>query len=194
MKADEAPKANSGAVPSTIPLLARFIATGGFCGYIPWASGTWGSAAGAAIYYMVPGFERAGVIAAAITVTLVVGAYTASIVARLEGNRLSRTAEVTKDFFQPHHGDVVDPSIVVIDEILGMWVTLAFLPKTFFALCCAFVLFRIFDIVKPFPARQLEHLPRGWGIMLDDVIAGIYANLGTRILLAMASGMFPLTT
>jgi phosphatidylglycerophosphatase A len=71
-----------------------------------------------------------------------------------------------------------DPQIVVVDEVLGQWIALAgarsLTPVTYLA---AFALFRLFDIWKPWPVRQLEALPAGWGINADDVMAGVYAAL-----------------
>jgi phosphatidylglycerophosphatase A len=77
-----------------------------------------------------------------------------------------------------------DPSEVVIDEVMGMAVTLAFMPLTAKAIWIGFFLFRLFDILKPFPARHSENLPGGWGIVMDDVVAGIYANVSLRIILS----------
>ena len=69
-----------------------------------------------------------------------------------------------------------DPGMVVIDEVLGQWLTLAGAAVwNWKAYLAAFQLFRLFDITKPFPARQLESLPEGWGIVFDDVAAGLYA-------------------
>ncbi len=76
-----------------------------------------------------------------------------------------------------------DPSHVVIDEVMGMAVSIAFLPWTFATIAAGFVLFRIFDITKPFPARRSEKLPGGWGIVMDDVVAGIYANIVLRLVM-----------
>jgi phosphatidylglycerophosphatase A len=72
---------------------------------------------------------------------------------------------------------VEDPGVVVIDEVVGQWVTLLFLPFTPAVAAAGFVLFRVLDVFKPWPARQLESLPGGWGIMGDDLMAGIYGNL-----------------
>jgi phosphatidylglycerophosphatase A len=84
-----------------------------------------------------------------------------------------------------------DPSIVVIDEVVGMWISLLAIPMGISAAILAFLFFRTFDILKPFPARQMEHLPGGWGIMMDDVVAGIYANIATRLLLLALHIPFP---
>ena len=78
---------------------------------------------------------------------------------------------------------IEDPGIVVVDEVVGMWTTLLFLPLTPTTAVAGFLLFRILDVFKPYPARQFESLPGGWGIMSDDVMAGIYANLLLRIAL-----------
>jgi phosphatidylglycerophosphatase A len=67
-----------------------------------------------------------------------------------------------------------------VDEVVGMWLSLLFLPFTPTTAAVAFVLFRVLDVFKPYPARQFEALPGGWGIMTDDVMAGIYANLLLR--------------
>ena len=71
--------------------------------------------------------------------------------------------------------DAKDPGIIVIDEVAGMVVSVLFLPRTIPVLVTAFLLFRLFDIWKPFPARQLQELQGGLGVMLDDLIAGAYA-------------------
>jgi phosphatidylglycerophosphatase A len=69
---------------------------------------------------------------------------------------------------------------MVWDEVIGMWATLAFLPLTPWTAAAGFFVFRIMDILKPYPARDLERLPDGWGIMADDLMAGIYGNLLLR--------------
>jgi phosphatidylglycerophosphatase A len=78
---------------------------------------------------------------------------------------------------------VEDPSQVVIDEVAGFLTAMAFLPPTWSALTLGFFLFRLFDIWKPFPARQMERLPGGLGIVMDDVVAGLYTILGARMIL-----------
>jgi phosphatidylglycerophosphatase A len=75
-----------------------------------------------------------------------------------------------------------DPQFVVIDEVSGQWIALLFSPFDWRHALIALILFRLFDITKPFPVRQLENLPEGWGIVLDDVGAGLYA-LGVASLL-----------
>ena len=75
-----------------------------------------------------------------------------------------------------------DPQFVVIDEVAGVWITLLFCPPDWIHGLICLILFRLFDITKPFPVRQLEQLPEGWGIVFDDVAAGLYA-LGVASLL-----------
>ena len=75
-----------------------------------------------------------------------------------------------------------DPGHVVIDEVAGQWIALIHARADWPHLIAAFLLFRICDIVKPWPARQLENLPAGWGIVLDDVAAGVYALLLMQLL------------
>jgi phosphatidylglycerophosphatase A len=76
-----------------------------------------------------------------------------------------------------------DPAEVTIDEVLGMWISLLLLPKKIFIVIAAFFIFRFFDIIKPFPARKFDAMHGGLGIMMDDVIAGIYANIILQIAL-----------
>ena len=72
---------------------------------------------------------------------------------------------------------IKDPGCIVIDEVVGMMITLVFIPWTWKTALAGFILFRVFDIVKPFPVRWFQdHFPAGWGVMLDDVVAGIMAN------------------
>jgi phosphatidylglycerophosphatase A len=75
-----------------------------------------------------------------------------------------------------------DPGIIVIDEMVGQWCALLFLPFTIPIFIASFFLFRAFDIIKPFPARKSEDLKGGAGIMIDDIIAGIYANIILQII------------
>jgi phosphatidylglycerophosphatase A len=168
----------------------KLVATGFFTGYIPWASGTFGSLVGVLIY-LVPGAESPVVLLAMIVAGFAAGVVTAGRVARVEGHHLSRSAAFAKATFQPGEHNTVDPSIVVIDEIVGMWISLLLLPKTPAVIFASFIAFRVMDIAKPEPARRLERVPNGWGIMLDDVVAGIYANLVIRVLSKGAQLMFP---
>lgn len=130
----------------------KFIGSGFFTGYFPVASGTVGSLA-AIVIYLIPGFEQLFVIIPATLVIIFYGIYIG-----------------TK--FEAEYGK--DPAQCTIDEVAGTWISLIALPKTFGIIIAAFFLWRILDIIKPLPARNLERLKGGLGIMIDDVISGIY--------------------
>lgn len=149
--------------------LAVFVASAGYSGFFPLAPGTVGSAVGLLVVGALRLWAPLWGDGAAIVLTLVAGIWAAGVTERA----LQRT----------------DPGPVVIDEVLGMLVTLAFLPVGISGAIAGFVLFRIFDVLKPFPANRAEHLAGGWGIMLDDAIAGIYAYVTLRVLLYAAPGL-----
>jgi phosphatidylglycerophosphatase A len=78
-----------------------------------------------------------------------------------------------------------DSGLIVIDEMVGVLVTLLFIPWGIKSVVVGFFLFRLMDIVKPFPIRRLERsLPGGWGVVGDDVLAGVYANVALRVVMA----------
>ena len=97
------------------------------------------------------------------TLALLVTLATVTLVGIWAGSRVERAI------------DAKDPGIIVIDEVAGMLVSVLFLPRTIPVLVTAFLLFRLFDIWKPFPARQLQEMHGGVGVMLDDLISGAYA-------------------
>ena len=125
----------------------------GGAGYSPLAPGTVGSFVALLGLWLIP-FTRAALIAAVVVVTLV-GIWAGSRVERVFG--------------------VKDPGIIVIDEVAGMFVSVLLLPRTLPVLISAFLLFRLFDVWKPFPAGRSQELGGGLGVMLDDLIAGAYA-------------------
>jgi len=143
--------------------LAVFIATVGYCGYFPIAPGTVGSAAGLVVYLLVWWTRSPIVEVALIAATFAAGTWAATHAERYFGG--------------------IDPGPVVIDEVLGMLITLAFIPVGLTGALIGFVLFRIFDVIKPFPARRFEALHGGLGVMADDAMAAIYANLALRLVL-----------
>ena len=163
-----------------LPFFTRCIATGLFSGYIPWAPGTWGSLVGLLIYCL-PGAERSPILIILILIGFAAGVLTSRTVAAAVGHQLNVGAARAKSLFGPGGHGAPDPSIVVIDEIVGMWISLLLLPKTIPSVLIAFIAFRVFDILKPPPARHAERIPNGWGIMLDDVVAGVYSNLTVRL-------------
>jgi phosphatidylglycerophosphatase A len=137
--------------------LGVFIATCAHVGYAPVAPGTFGSAVGLVVYYLVRRQASTAVELGAIAVILVVGLWSAT------------EAE--------HHFGGIDPRPVVIDEVIGMLITLALHPVNVTGAIVGFFIFRVLDVVKPWPARRLELLPGGFGVVLDDVMAGVYGNL-----------------
>jgi phosphatidylglycerophosphatase A len=153
----------SAARPSrALDFCARLVATGFFSGLSPFAPGTAGSAVGLLLFFPLSWaspWVQIGICSA----LFFVGVFAAGHVARRVG--------------------LEDPGIVVVDEVLGMWLSILGLPFTPVVAVLGFLLFRILDVVKPYPAASLEHLPGGWGIMADDVAAGLYANLLLRVLL-----------
>ncbi|MBZ5625968.1 MAG: phosphatidylglycerophosphatase A [Acidobacteriia bacterium] len=140
--------------------IANLISTWFGCGYAPFAPGTAGSAAGLAIAIVL--HQYAGFAGWQFALLAALAFYPAVWVAGITADAVQRK----------------DPSIVVVDEVIGQWITLAGARRfNWQSYLAAFVLFRLFDIWKPPPARQLEALPGGWGINADDVMAGVYAAL-----------------
>lgn len=141
--------------------LARVIATVGGLGYAPVAPGTFGSLAAVLAFLCFPPYLPPFWFTAALLALALIAVWAAQRLATAGNNS--------------------DPSEVIIDEVIGMAVTLAFLPLNAVTIWAGFALFRLFDIVKPYPVRQVEKLHGGWGIVLDDALAGVYANLVLRV-------------
>jgi phosphatidylglycerophosphatase A len=139
----------------------RFLASGGYIGYIPFASGTFGSIEGVLLGWFLFGFvTQRSLFAAGILFALLFGA-------------ACWIADRAEQAFAEH-----DSSRIVIDEILGMAAAMFLIPMRWPWIAAAFGLFRLFDIVKPWPASLIDRRMRGGkGVMLDDLAAGIYANL-----------------
>jgi len=146
-------------------LVTRLIATGLGAGHSPIAPGTAGTLV-------------------AIPLAPLVAAITSPFAQILVLGLLITCAIWAADEYS-HSIGVKDPGAVVCDEIVGYLVTMAFLPIGWGSLLAAFLWFRVFDILKPPPARQLERLAGGYGIVLDDVMAGLYANLAVRVTLVL---------
>lgn len=142
---------------------AVFLATVAYCGYFPIAPGTVGSAAGLVVYLLVWWAQSPALEIGLIVCTFAAGTWAATHAERYFGG--------------------IDPGPVVIDEVLGMLVTLAFIPVGWSGALAGFFIFRVFDVVKPYPANRLEKWHGGFGIMADDAMAGIYANLTLRVLI-----------
>ena len=141
---------------------AVFLATGGYVGFIPFAPGTFGSLIGLPFCFLLAGIQlSAAIIAALLFIALAIW------ISGVAAKTLKRK----------------DPGCIVIDEIAGMVVTFIGLPFTLTTAVLGFILFRILDILKPFPIRTLDQrLSGGLGIVADDVVAGIFSNIIIRIL------------
>jgi phosphatidylglycerophosphatase A len=144
---------------------AVFVATAGYCGYFPIAPGTVGSAAGLVVYAFVRWVQSPVLETGLILGLFVLGTWAGTM------------AE--------HYFGGVDPGPIVIDEVVGMLITLAFIPVGWSGVLAGFVLFRIFDVMKPYPAGRFERLHGGLGVMSDDAMAAVYANLSLRLLIWM---------
>lgn len=142
-------------------LVERILATGLLSGYFPVGPGTVGSLLGLLILLFVP-FIQSYLLVASLVV-LFIGVWVSTIIEVSDGK---------------------DASIINIDELCGMWISLLFLPLSpYWIPILGFVFFRIFDIWKPYPVNKLQDMKGGWGVMLDDVAAGILANLLLRSIL-----------
>lgn len=148
--------------------LAVFVCSFGYIGFSPIAPGTVGSAAGLLLYVVcrslgIPYFE----------LPLIVGLFAVGVVAAGSAER---------------ELGGVDPGPVVIDEVMGMLITFFLIPVGWRGMLLGFLLFRVLDVVKPYPAQQMERFHGGLGVMADDAMAAIYANVLLRVAYALAPG------
>jgi phosphatidylglycerophosphatase A len=149
------------------PLWAKLVATFFGMGLLHPGPGSWGSAATVLLWWLLsfwinPSWQPAAAVLLA-AVAIVIGIPAATRMARASGLK--------------------DPQFVVIDEVAGQLITLIAVPVSWKSLLLGFIFFRGFDIVKPPPVRQLEHLPEGFGIVIDDVAAGLYALVIMQVVL-----------
>ena len=156
--------------------LGKLIVTGLGTGYLPIAPGTWGSAAVCAIFLAATYLGNASPV---LTNGLMLAVAVAASVACVALGGFAESAF-----------GKIDPSQCTIDEWAGQAVALLLLPlgadgRGWLACAAAFLAFRVFDIVKPPPAMGLQKLPRGWGILIDDLIAGVYANIVAQLFLRL---------
>ena len=148
--------------------LRFWIATGLGSGLVPWAPGTVASALAVSLFWLTTRSGALWLPPLAFVVLVLAGFWSAAAAARRLGQK--------------------DPGAVVIDEFAGQFLALLALPHTWPVLAAGFVLFRLFDMVKPPPARRLEALPGATGIMADDLVAGLYANLALQLAVRLAPG------
>jgi phosphatidylglycerophosphatase A len=141
--------------------LAKLISTFFYCGYFPVARGTFASLITVAIiWFLIPPFYY-------ILIPISIGLFIISV----------WSATIGEEFFGK------DGKPIVIDEVTGMVISLIFVPYGFLSYAGAFLLFRFFDVIKPPPAAWAEKFKAGWGVTLDDVFAGIYANICMQLIL-----------
>ncbi len=140
----------------------KIIGSGLYTGYIPFASGTFGSLAALLIYIILPKTEDYRALLFLIIL-------------------FSITGTIVSSKFEKRYGK--DPAECTIDEWVGTWISLINTPKDILWISIAFLIWRLLDIIKPFPARQSEKLKGGFGIMADDIISGFYTFLIMQIIL-----------
>ena len=146
--------------------LGIFVATCGYLGYVPVAPGTFGSALGLALFFAVRSTGSTSLELGVIALIFAVGLWCGTV------------AE--------HHFGGIDPAPIVLDEVVGMLITLALLDVNGTGAFVGFLVFRVLDVVKPWPSARFEKLPGGLGVMADDGMAAIYGNLVMRGLIAIA--------
>ena len=133
--------------------LSEWLATCFKIGHLPIAPGTWGSLAAVIGWWLWLQYLDPLVFIVLIIMIFIIGVFATNIIIDHTGEK--------------------DPSRVVIDEMAGQWLGLLMLPDGMLYIAGAFILFRFLDILKPWPIRQLEQFPKGWGVMLDDMLAGL---------------------
>ena len=151
--------------------LAVFLATAAYSGYSPIAPGTVGSAVGLVVYAAIRWIDPP---------------YFSAVELALSGCLFA--AGVWAGTTAERYFGGIDPGPIVLDEVVGMLLTLALIPVGVSAALAGFFLFRLFDVIKPFPARRFEALHGGLGVMSDDAMAAVYANVSLRLLMFIAPG------
>ena len=148
--------------------VGHLIATAFGTGYAPGAPGTLGAAVGLVWHFATRHWSPVVQLASLVALVLV-GTWAAGVAERQAGRE--------------------DPGHVVVDEVAGQAITLVLLPIGAMGAVAGFILFRFFDIFKPWPVRQFERLPGGWGIMADDVMAGVYGWVTLRLVIFWQPGL-----
>ncbi|OPX29975.1 MAG: hypothetical protein B1H06_00620 [Candidatus Cloacimonas sp. 4484_143] len=144
---------------------SEYISTLFGIGYFPKAPGTAGTLFAAIVYFALPdqwfiSWQNSTLVLIAILIGSIISVFFIS---------------------KAEEGLGHDNGKIILDEFWGYFIAVLFLPKTLIIIVAAFVLFRIFDIFKPEPVNVLQKLPKGWGVMADDVMAGVYANIVLQI-------------
>lgn len=150
-----------------------FVASLFGAGFLPYMPGTFGTVVAALLYYLMPGSWFVGEPALFFGGALILFSIASSLLSTLAEKRLGH-----------------DAPQIVIDELCGYFVAVMFLPHGLMTAIYAFVLFRVFDIAKPFPANRAQNVSKGWGVVLDDLVAGLYANIVLQILIRLFPSFF----
>ncbi len=153
----------------------KITATALGAGYSPFAPGTAGAIVGCIALWLL---EKYNIISTTNTPLIFIGLILITTVMGI----------IATDKLEEEWGK--DPSKVVLDEVIGMWITMMFVPLSFLNVLIGFILFRFFDIAKPLGIRKLESLKGGVGVMADDMLAGIYANITLQILIALLNNFY----
>ena len=146
-------------------LIAKMLSTCFGLGYFPVAPGTVTSIAAVACYFFLPALHQPLFLLPLVLLFCVAGIWASPLMEEVYGS---------------------DPSVVTIDELAGQWVALAFLPIGLLPALLSLLFFRFFDIAKPGPIDAAQRLPGGWGIMTDDLLAGLFANLSVWMVLFLS--------
>tara|TARA_B100000809_G_scaffold263846_1_gene318086 strand:+ start:1777 stop:2256 length:480 start_codon:yes stop_codon:yes gene_type:complete len=158
-----------------VKTIYKLTATALGAGYSPFAPGTMGAIVGCLALWL---FEKYNLISTTTTPLLFIGLIVITTILGI----------IATDKLESDWGK--DPSKVVLDEVIGMWITMMFVPFTFLNVLIGFGLFRFFDIAKPLGIRKLESLKGGVGVMADDILAGIYANIVLQIILVLLAKFY----
>ncbi|MBK7106373.1 MAG: phosphatidylglycerophosphatase A [Ignavibacteriae bacterium] len=143
--------------------IKKIIGSGFYTGFLPKAPGTFGSFA-ALFFYLIPGFENPIFLISTIIFSVIIGIPI--------GN-----------YFEKTFGK--DPQIFTLDEFIGTWISLLFIPKIYYFIIPTFIIWRILDILKPYPANIAENISGGLGIILDDIISGMYSLIIIHIFITI---------
>ncbi|MBM4171364.1 MAG: phosphatidylglycerophosphatase A [Ignavibacteria bacterium] len=152
-----------------LSLIEKIIGSGLLTGFSPFASGTVASFLALLIYLFVPGFSNPTLMMLLISFLLLIGVKLAVKFETIYGN---------------------DPKQFTLDEFIGSWISFLFLPKKLWIVIPAFLIWRMMDIYKPFPIKNLEKYKNGWGVILDDVLAGLFSFFVIQISLHFINRLF----
>ena len=142
--------------------ISEWIATCFKVGYLPLAPGTWGSVFAILLWWVLLKDLNTYIFGAIIIIFLLIGIVVSNIIIDQSGDH--------------------DPSHIIIDELVGQWLALFLIPDGFFNIAISFILFRFFDIIKPWPIRLIEKFPKGLGVMSDDLTAGLITLILIQII------------